>query len=612
MSWPRTLFWVRARLINLVDGHHDRHVGRLSVVDGFHGLRHHAVIGRDHKDRNVGEFGATGTHGGEGFVAWGIEERDLTRFAFEIDGHLVCTDTLGNAAGLTCDDVGTTDGVKQSGLTMIDMAHHSDDRRTRLQIFIFLKFFFVQIDVELLQQFLVFLFGGHDLDVPADFLTEDLEGGFVQGLGCRSHLTKVEQYGDQCRRIDVDLLGQIGKGCALTQTNGLTVAGRNTHAADDRGLHLLEFLTLCQTVLTSLRGLAALTTERACGTATTATAAACRTVARSAVAALEAATIGIGAATETVATTCRTLAAALTRTMLAPLPRLRTGALARTTTEASTLAAALTRAAAATTFAVVIVVGVRTVHRMRTRNVTRSRGMHALLAAERIVTRTWARSVRLRTIGGIVAIAALRSIGIVIVALCARSRNRSRLAALTAFALRTRSVAVGAIAMLAGITRTRHALAGLRGFGLGCCRTCRLWSGRLCRGCRGSSRSGTRRRSRRSCRGSRLLGRDRRLLGFGCVALRVGSESIPQLTGNRRFNGRRCGLHKFAHRLKFVQNSLAVNAKFLGKFIYACFRHSISPILGRAHTSATATDSRRACSFSSCNHVRDTSSFPWA
>ena len=67
--------------------------------------------------------------------------------------------------------------------------------------------------------------------------------------------------------------------------------------------------------------------------------------------------------------------------------------------------------------------------------------MHALLAAERIVTRTWARSVRLRTIGGIVAITALRSIGIVIVALCARSRNRSRLAALTAFALRTRSVA---------------------------------------------------------------------------------------------------------------------------------------------------------------------------
>ena len=386
------------------------------------------------------------------------------------------------------------------------------------------------------------------------------------------------------------------------------VPGGNAHTADDRGLHLLEFLTLCQTILTGLRGLAALTSECACSTAATATAAACRTVARSAIATLETAAVGIGAATETVATACRALTATLTRTMLAPLARLRAATLTRTTAETTTLAATLTRAAATTAFA--IVVGARTVHRMRTRNVTRCRGTHALLAAERIVARTRTRSVRLRTIGGIVAIAALRSIGIV--ALCARSRNRSRLAALTAFALRTRSVTVGAIAMLAGITRTRHALAGLRGFGLGCCRTCRLWSGRLCRGCRGSSRSGARRRSGRSRGGSRLLGRGRRLLGFRCVALRVGSESIPQLTGNRRFNGRRCRLHEFAHRLKFVQNSLAVNAKFLGKFIYACFRHSISPILGRAHTSATATDSRRACSFSSCNHVRDTSSFPWA
>ena len=224
------------------------------------------------------------------------------------------------------------------------------------------------------------------------------------------------------------------------------------------GLHLLEFLTLCQTILTGLRGLAALTSECACSTAATATAAACRTVARSAIATLETAAVGIGAATETVATACRALTATLTRTMLAPLARLRAGALTRTTAETTTLAATLTRAAATTAFA--IVVGARTVHRMRTWNVTRCRGTHALLAAERIVARTRTRSVRLRTIGGIVAIAALRSIGIV--ALCARSRNRSRLAALTAFALRTRSVTVGAIAMLAGITRTRHALAGLR------------------------------------------------------------------------------------------------------------------------------------------------------
>mgnify|MGYP000335074675 CR=1 FL=1 len=118
-------------------------------------------------------------------MAWGIKERDLTRFALKIDGHLICTDTLGDATGFTCDDVGTANGVEQSGLTVIDMAHHGNDRRTRLQVLILLQLFLIQVDVELLQQLLVFLFGRHDLDIPADFLAENLEGGLVQGLGCR-------------------------------------------------------------------------------------------------------------------------------------------------------------------------------------------------------------------------------------------------------------------------------------------------------------------------------------------------------------------------------------------------------------------------------------------
>lgn len=203
-----------------------------------------------------------------------------------------------------------------------------------------------------------------------------------------------------------------------------------------------------------------------------------------------------------------------------------------------------------------------------------------------------------------------RSIGIVIVALCARSRNRSRLAALTAFALRTRSVAVGTIAMLAGITRTRHALAGLRGFGLGCCRTCRLWDGRLCRGCRGSSRSGTRRRSRGEAAGAAgfLAG----TAGF------LDSDALPCALEAKAFLSLRATGGSTVDDADFTNSPIA-SSLFKTVLLstpsslassYACFRHSISPILGRAHTSATATDSRRACSFSSCNHVRDTSSFP--
>lgn len=66
-----------------------------------------------------------------------------------------------------------------------------------------------------------------------------------------------------------------------------------------------------------------------------------------------------------------------------------------------------------------------------------------------------------------------------------------------------------------------------------------------------------------------------RFLGCGRGTLRIGGKGSLKLTCNGRFDGGRCGLDEFAHRLKFVQNGFAVNAKFLGKFIYACFRHSI-------------------------------------
>ena len=39
-----------------------RHAGRLGVVDRLLRLRHDAVVGGDHDDRDVGHLGAAGTH----------------------------------------------------------------------------------------------------------------------------------------------------------------------------------------------------------------------------------------------------------------------------------------------------------------------------------------------------------------------------------------------------------------------------------------------------------------------------------------------------------------------------------------------------------------------
>ena len=63
--------------IDLVDRDHDRHAGRLGVIDRLDGLRHHAVVGGDHQHHDVGHLGAARAHGGEGLVAGRVEEADL-------------------------------------------------------------------------------------------------------------------------------------------------------------------------------------------------------------------------------------------------------------------------------------------------------------------------------------------------------------------------------------------------------------------------------------------------------------------------------------------------------------------------------------------------------
>ena len=489
---------------------------RLGVVDGLDGLRHDAVVGGDHQDRHVGQLGAAGTHGGERLVAGGVEERDLALLALQRHGDLVGADALGDAAGLARDDVGAADGVEQSGLAVIDMAHDGDHRRTRLQILVLLQLLLVQVDVELLQQLLVLLLGGHDLDVPADLLAEDLERRLVQGLRGRGHLAEMEQHGDQRGRVDVDLLGQVGQRGALTQTDGLAVAGGDAHAADGRGLQLLELLAFREPVLTRLRGLAALTAECAGRATATAAAAACGTVVRGT------ALMATGRiAAETVAADRTVAGTALTGTMLAPLPGLGLRALARTATEAST-AAALTRTAIAA--AATAVLDGRASHRMRTRDVARRGGMHPLLAAERIVAGT----------GTALAGAVLR---------------------LLAVALRGGTTVV----LLAGLLMPALALAGLRGRAmmprlaglLGGGSGLRAGRGRLRgrmqllrmggggRGLGRRHRLGGRGRGRGLGRG-RLRGRGLMFLGAGVLLGRTAilGERRLQATDDRRFHGR--------------------------------------------------------------------------
>ncbi len=116
-------------LVDLVDRHQDRHVGRFGVRDRLDGLRHDAVVRRNHQHDDIGDRGAARAHLGERLVAGRVDEGDLvTRRQRDAVG----ADVLRDAAGLVRGDVGRAQRVEQRGLAVVDMTHHGDDRRAWL------------------------------------------------------------------------------------------------------------------------------------------------------------------------------------------------------------------------------------------------------------------------------------------------------------------------------------------------------------------------------------------------------------------------------------------------------------------------------------------------
>ena len=123
---------LRVGLVDLVDRDDHRHLGRLGVIDRLDGLRHHAVVGGNDEDDDVGNLGAAGAHRGERGMARRVDEGDLLA-AFR-RGDLIGADVLGDAAGFARYHVGVAQRIEQRGLAVIDVAHHGDDRRARFGV----------------------------------------------------------------------------------------------------------------------------------------------------------------------------------------------------------------------------------------------------------------------------------------------------------------------------------------------------------------------------------------------------------------------------------------------------------------------------------------------
>ncbi len=213
------------------------------MVDGLDRLRHHSIVSGDHQNGDIGRLGATGTHGGERLVARGVDKGDQPLAAVQIDGHLVGTDVLGDAAGLGLADVGLADGVQQPGLAVVDVTHHRHHRRANLKVLLAALVLTVA-EVEGFQQLAVFVLRADDLNVVVHLAAQQLQRLVADRLGGRHHLAEVEQRLHQRRGVGVDFVREVAERRAACEPDRFAVAVRQPHPADDRSLHRVVLLAL--------------------------------------------------------------------------------------------------------------------------------------------------------------------------------------------------------------------------------------------------------------------------------------------------------------------------------------------------------------------------------
>ncbi len=154
---------------------------------------------------------------GERSVAWGIEEGDHAAVGF----HVVGTDVLGNATGFTSGHLGATDVVEQRGLTVVNVAHHGNYRRTGV------SFAFE------LQRFGQGLFEGGIADqgnFVAHFFGDQLRGFLVQDLVDGHRGAHLEHELDHLGGLDRHLVGQLGT----------VMVSPIAHVTDNRSCRALE------------------------------------------------------------------------------------------------------------------------------------------------------------------------------------------------------------------------------------------------------------------------------------------------------------------------------------------------------------------------------------
>ena len=113
-------------LIDFVDRNDDLCAGCFCMVDRFYSLRHYTVICCNNQDRNIGCICTTHTHGSKCFMSRCIQKCDL----LSVDIYDISTDVLSNTSSFFCDHMRVTDRIQKRSLTVVNVTHNTDYRRS--------------------------------------------------------------------------------------------------------------------------------------------------------------------------------------------------------------------------------------------------------------------------------------------------------------------------------------------------------------------------------------------------------------------------------------------------------------------------------------------------
>ncbi len=151
------------------------------MIDGFFGLRHHAIVCSNHQHHDIGHFCASRAHACECLVARRVNKHN----SLSVNARFVCANVLRDPASFSRSDFRFADGVEQAGLAVVHMAHHGDNGGARQLIAGALLFDLLFLDYLLFE--------------------------------CHNLYDSVERFRQTCRRRGIQRLVDAGKHAAVHQ-----------------------------------------------------------------------------------------------------------------------------------------------------------------------------------------------------------------------------------------------------------------------------------------------------------------------------------------------------------------------------------------------------------